>query len=112
MDVRLERAVSKKRKGETVTAQAQEDQGNPKVEVLYLNTNAEVSFHSSWGTTLRDIWAKAYVELKEAKRDNDRFECQTGQSLMNSLDKTLEQLRAEHTCQNRKYQIRSETGGA
>jgi hypothetical protein len=90
----------------------QDHHGNPRVEVLYLNTNAEVKFHASWSATLQRVWDEAYKELKEAKRPNDQFECQSGQSLMGMLSKTLEELRKEHVCQDRKFQIRSETGGA
>ena len=90
----------------------EEIQGNPIVEFLYLNTNAEVKLHAQWSEKLSLIWDHAYNELKEARKPNDLLECQNGESLMANLDLTLEQLRDRHLCQGRKFQIRSETGGA
>jgi len=88
------------------------DTGGPIVEVEDLHTNEEVKFHAEWTDTVQQVWDKAYVELGEARRETDVFECKDGQSLMDSLNLTLEQLRERHTCQNRKFQIRGGTGGA
>lgn len=85
---------------------------NPVVEVLDLNTNREVKFHVSWTMTLQQVWDKAYEELKEGRRERDQLECRDGHSLSTYLSQTLEQLRQQHICPARKYQIRGETGGA
>lgn len=90
----------------------EEKHGNPIVEFLYLNTNAEEKFHAQWSEKLSLVWDHAYDELKEVRKPNDLLECQNGESLMTHLDLTLEQLRERHICQARKFQIRSETGGA
>lgn len=84
----------------------------PVVEVLYLNTNAEKKFHVSWEQTVAQVWEEAYGKLGEARREVDEFECQEGGSLMSYLHLTMAQLRDQHICQNRKFQIKSETGGA
>lgn len=87
--------------------------GNPVVEFLYLNTNAEKKFHAGWNDSLAEVWEQAYKELGEARRERDEIESQNdGASLMSYLDLTLEQLREKHICQNRKFQIKCETGGA
>jgi hypothetical protein len=86
--------------------------GNPAVEVLYLKTNAEKTFHAHWNTTLQQVWDQAYVELGEAKVAGDTFECQDGMKLAAYLGQTLEQLRDQKICVNRKFQIRGPAGGA
>jgi len=88
------------------------ENGNPVVQVLYLNTNEEVKFHSSWSDTLQHVWNRAYEELKETRRDGDSFECQDGTSLTSYLGSTLEQLREQKICLARKFQIRGPAGGA
>lgn len=90
----------------------QQDHGNPSVEFVYLNSNAEVKFHTNWNDKLLDVWNVAYDKLKEAKKPTDQLECQTGESLMAHLQLTLQELRERKICQARKFQIRSETGGA
>lgn len=91
---------------------AHESHGQPGVEFVYLNTNAEIKFHAKWDDKLSLVWDKAYGELKETRRPNDQLECQTGESLMTHLDLTLQDLRERNICKARKFQIRSETGGA
>jgi hypothetical protein len=86
--------------------------GGPAVEVVYLNTNEEVKFHASWDDTLAQVWDEAYRKLEETRREGDEFQCQDGVSLMQYLNLTLAELRERHICQNRKFAIRSETGGA
>ena len=84
----------------------------PAVEVLYLNTNEEAKFHASWDATLQQVWDRAYIELGETRRDGDEIQCQEGESLMSDLGRTLAELRERHICPNRKFAIRSATGGA
>lgn len=38
----------------------QEDHGNPSVEFVYLNSNAEVKFHANWNDKLLAVWNVAY----------------------------------------------------
>lgn len=87
-------------------------EGQPIVEFVYLNTNAEVKFHARWSDTLAQVWEQSYVELKESRRQADELQCQDGNSLMDSLNLSLAELRDRKICQNRKFQIKSETGGA
>src|SRR5712692_9792044 len=84
------------------------------VEFVYLNTNAETKFHASREEKLGEVWNRAYDKdhLNEAKKPTDKLECQSGESLMEYLSLTLEQLRERKICPDRKFQIRSETGGA
>lgn len=84
----------------------------PEVEVVYLNTNEEAKFHAAWENSLQHVWDRAYVELGETRREGDEFQCQDGHSLMSDLHLTLAELREKHICQDRKYAIRSATGGA
>jgi hypothetical protein len=88
------------------------DNGGPVVEVEDLHTNEDVKFHANWTDTIQQIWDRAYAELGETRKETDVFECKDGHSLMGSLNLTLEQLRDQHVCQNRKFQIRGGTGGA
>ena len=89
-----------------------EEHGNPIVEVLYLKTNAETKFHASWTTTLQQVSDEAYKELREARAEGDTLECQDGAKLAAHLGLTLEQLRDQQICVNRKFQIRGPAGGA
>jgi hypothetical protein len=83
------------------------------VHVVDLNTNREVSFRAPWTATLAQVWDKAYAELKETRRDRDTLECEhNGQSLMERLNLTLEQVRAQGICPDLHLQIRGGTGGA
>jgi hypothetical protein len=84
----------------------------PAIEVLYLNSNEEAKFHASWDDTLQQVWDRGYQELGETRRDGDEIQCQDGASLMGYLSMTLAQLRDQHICPDRKYAIRSATGGA
>jgi hypothetical protein len=86
--------------------------GQPLVEVLYLNTNDEVKFHAPWDDTLEKVWEEAYRKLEEARRPGDEIQCQDGSSLMSYLQLTLAQMRERHICPDRKFAIRSATGGA
>jgi hypothetical protein len=86
--------------------------GNPAIEVLYLKTNDEEKFHSSWNDSVQHVWDAAYAELGEAKQEGDTFECQDGTKLGPFLGLTLEQMRAQNICVNRKFQIRGPAGGA
>lgn len=88
------------------------ENGGPVVEVEDLHTNDDVKFHAKWTDTLQQVWDRAYRELGEARKETDVFECKDGHSLMSSLNLTLEQLRDQHVCQERKFQIRGGTGGA
>ncbi len=89
-----------------------ENQGNPVVHVLYLKTNDEKTFHVHWNNTLQQIWDQAYTELGEAKQAGDTLECQDGTKLGPYLGQTLEQLRDQKICVDRKFQIRGPAGGA
>ena len=93
-------------------ARDKNQEGNPIVEVLSLKTNNEEKFHASWQDTLAQVWEQAYIELKEQRGPADEFECQDGTSLKAHLNQTLAQLREQHICQNRKFQIKGEIGGA
>jgi hypothetical protein len=89
-----------------------DDKGQPVVEFLYLKTNDDAKFHVSWSAKLGEVWDLAYAELKEAKLATDQLECQSGATLMDQLQLTMADLRDKKVCQGRKFQIRSETGGA
>lgn len=41
----------------------QEDHGNPSVEFVYLNSNAEVKFHANWNDKLLAVWNVAYAKV-------------------------------------------------
>jgi hypothetical protein len=82
------------------------------IEVLYLNSNEEARFHVSWDDTLQRVWDLSYAQLGEKRREGDEIQCQDGASLMGYLSLTLVQLRERHICPDRKYSIRSATGGA
>lgn len=84
----------------------------PLVHVVDLNTNADVSFRARWSDTLQQVWDQAYRELGESRRENDVLECEDGTSLMANLGSTLEQLREQNICTDRRFQIRGNTGGA
>jgi len=89
-----------------------ENHGNPAVEFVYLNNNDETRFHAHWTDTLQELWDRAYDELGESRRDGDEIECQSGESLMQYLGSSLEELRDRHLCAGHKFQIKCETGGA
>jgi len=82
------------------------------VEFIYLNTNEETKFLVSWEDTLAQVWEQAYDKLGEVHREKDELECQNGESLMSYLNLTLIELHERRICQERKFQIKSETGGA
>ena len=88
------------------------EHGGPEVFFDDLNTNRDVHFHAEWTDTLQKLWDTAYMELKEARRDRDQLECQSGRSLMTVLNLTLEQFRDQHICEGFKFQIKGDTGGA
>lgn len=91
---------------------AKDNDKGPVVEVLYLNSNEEAKFHAPWENTLQQVWDRAYTELGETRRDGDEIQCQEGASLMAYVSLTLAQLRDRHICPDRRYAIRSATGGA
>lgn len=93
-------------------ANEHEQQGNPIVEFLYLKTNDEKKFHVQWNNTLQQVWDQAYIELGEAKQNGDTLECQDGTKLDPYLGQTIQQLRDQKICVNRKFQIRGPAGGA
>jgi hypothetical protein len=82
------------------------------VDFLYLKTNEEKKFHVQWNNTLQQVWDQAYTELGEAKQNGDTLECQNGTKLAPYLGQTLEQLRDQKICVDRKFQIRGPAGGA
>lgn len=90
----------------------EEPKGGPVVEVLYLKSSDDAKFHADWDDTLAQVWDQAYRELREARHPSDVLECQDGSTLMPHLGSTLAQLRDQHICPGRKFQIRGETGGA
>jgi hypothetical protein len=94
--------------------QKEEKQGHKQVQVhiSYLNTNEEVRFRVGLEETLAAVWDRAYAELGETRRDGDQLQCADGTSLMGALDHTLAQLQEQHVCPGRRFEIRSETGGA
>ena len=96
------------------TGQADQAQGHqgPMVDFVYLKNNEEASFKVSWDDTLAQVWDKAYEELKEKRLPKDELECQSGTVLTPYLALTMRQLQEKHVCPNRKFQIKSETGGA
>ena len=89
-----------------------QNEKGPAVEFVYLKTNDEVKFHAGWDETLQSVWEMAYGKLEETKLGGDEVECRSGTSLMPYLAFTLAQLRDQQICASRKFQIRSETGGA
>lgn len=86
--------------------------GRPSVEFVNLRTNAAARFNAAWADRLRTVWERAYDELRERKQEADQLQCATGESLMDHLDETLEELRERKICQARKFEIRGPTGGA
>ncbi len=82
------------------------------VRFTYLSTNEQVRFRVPAEQTVAAVWEQAYVELGEARREADQLQCADGTSLMGYLDLTLAQLHQQHICPNRRFEIRSETGGA
>ncbi len=82
------------------------------VQFIYLNTNEETEFHANQEDTLAQVWEQAYDRLGEVRREKDELECQNGESLMSYLNLTLAELHERHICPERKFQIKSETGGA
>ncbi len=92
--------------------QKHEQDGEPMVEVVYLNTNEDTKFHEPWSHTVQQVWDTAYVKLGEQRKVGDQFETQDGKSIMPYLALTLSQLRDQHISANRKFQIKCETGGA
>jgi hypothetical protein len=98
----------------TQVEQREDEQGRKHVQVrvTYLNTNEEVRFRVGLEETLAAVWDRAYAELGEARRDGDQLQCADGTSLMDALDRTMAQLHQQHLCPGRRFEIRSETGGA
>jgi hypothetical protein len=86
--------------------------GHPQVRVKYLNSNEVANFGASWTDTIDEVWTRAYGELEEQRKENDKFETDDGRPLDSVLGYTLEQARDEKVSVNRHFAIRSETGGA
>lgn len=85
-----------------------------KVHVLHVNETERASFRMAKTSTLREVWAQAYIELKVDRREKDIF--QTGGhspvSLMGHLDLTLKQAHEQKLVDDYKFSIVCETGGA
>ena len=73
-----------------------------------------VTFPDSITATLAQVWDKAYVELKVARRPKDilQTEGHNPKSLMSYLGLTLEQARDQGIIADYRFSIASETGGA
>ena len=73
-----------------------------------------VTFPDSITATLAQVWDKAYVELKVARRPKDilQTEGRNPKSLMSYLGLTLEQARDQGIIADYRFSIASETGGA
>lgn len=91
---------------------ATETDGRPTVQVMSLLTNESKRFHATWESTLQEVWDEGYEELGEARGPQHQLQCSSGESLMGYLSKTLADLRDEHVCPDRKFEIRGPTGGA
>ena len=83
-----------------------------RVSFVYLNSNEDVEFLTSISDTLGSIWNTAYEKLGEARKPDDKLECESGTDLAAYLNLTLDQLHHQKVCVNRKFQIRCSTGGA
>lgn len=86
--------------------------GHPQVRVKYLNSNEVAKFDAAWTDTISEVWTRAYGELEEQRKENDKFETDDGRPLDSFLGYTLELARDEKVSVSRHFAIRSETGGA
>jgi len=90
-----------------------DDDRGPRVEVLYVNSLKEVAFHAEWNDTFAEVWERAYRELKEKRKEGDKFQCRDGSvDLTPHLQLTLRQARERGICAKRHFQIAGPTGGA
>jgi hypothetical protein len=87
------------------------------VHVKSLITGEKTKFDMDLEATLGQVWEEAYVKLEETRRDGDTLHCagaDEGRSLMEHLDLTLKQARAERVCGEEafRYEIKGPSGGA
>jgi len=84
------------------------------IHVQDIKEAERVTFPDSITATLRQVWDKAYVELKVERRPKDIFQTQghSPKSLMSHLGLTLEQARDQGVINDYRFSIASETGGA
>ena len=84
------------------------------IHVQDIKEAERVTFPGSITATLMQVWDKAYVELKVARRPKDIFQTEghNPKSLMSYLELTLEQARDQGIINDYRFSIASETGGA
>ncbi len=85
-----------------------------KVRVVHVNEVERVDFEEPRTATLKQVWDKAYVELKISPNRKDVFQTagEHPKSLMAYLNLTLEQARDQKVIDDYHFGIASETGGA
>lgn len=97
----------------TEAANQDHDSKGPEVVVVDLHTAERAPFHMPWESTLQQVWDQAYKELKESPRPKDQLQCAKGGVDMTPyLALTLKELQDQHICQDRKFQIHGDSGGA
>ena len=85
---------------------------HPLVHFNHVNSMQTVDFRVDSTHTLRMAWKRAYLELKEPHRQDDRLQTEDGADMTPHLDLTLEELRKRHLAQGFHFEIVGRTGGA
>lgn len=86
--------------------------GGEAVTFEHVNSLKEVKIHAGKDETLTQLWDRAYVELTEPRRPEDRLQTDDGKDVMPYLALTLHQLRKEQGIKTHKFEIVGPTGGA
>ena len=87
---------------------------NEEIEVSFTYTNTgrtTPDFKVKTNRIFDDVINEAYKELKEPRKDTDKFFCIDGTPLNDQLDKEI-QVVISNKCKEAKFEIRSQTGGA
>lgn len=90
----------------------EDSHGGEAVTFEHVNSLKEVKIHAGKSETLTQLWDRAYTELKEPRRPDDRMQTDDGKDVMPYLALTLHQLRKEQGIKTHKFEIIGPTGGA
>jgi hypothetical protein len=84
----------------------------PRLTFEHVASVQEVSFHEHWLRTLQQAWDRAYVELGEERKAEDRLLNMDGNDMSPYLSETILQLFSRKKTRTHKFQILGPTGGA
>ena len=82
-----------------------------KVTFTHTNTGRTTDFEVKKNTKFDDVINEAYEKLGESRKGTDKFFCIDGTPLNDQLDKIIQAV-ISSKCNQAKFEIRGDTGGA